>query len=142
MMAEHLSEISAVMNIDISELSTLIDDVLNDPVFMLSEELQCELLYPDEFRKAVRRGLLKVKRGRVILGSFPTVFYAYLFGRLFADDYSDSVCGRAMWGRGGEKFPAAELQRYFHVGNLKQTRGNCIGVRVPDKYQMVDSLFV
>lgn len=123
------------------DVMSLLKEVLEDPVEMLPEELQCRLLYSEAFREAVRAGLLTVKGGRVVTNRFSGVLYAYLFGRLFADDYPECVYGRTLWGRGGEIFPVAELQRYFHVRNLKQLRWNSIGNRVPRNHQVVDRVF-
>lgn len=146
---EHVSARQVENRFDLSEVDmtlmknvlSLLKDALDDPVEMLPEELQCRLLYPEAFRKAVRTGLLSVKGGRVVTNRFNGVLYAYLFGRLFADDYPECVCGRMLWGRGGEFFPVAVLQRYFLVRNLKQLRWNSIGNRVPKDHQVVDSVF-
>lgn len=116
---------SEIINLLPRELQDCLDD-MNEKVFCL----------------AFARGFIYLRDGMVKTRFQSTKLLSYFCGRCFAHDSSERVFKRYVWRKGNRPFPASELERFFNVTNLRETRKNDMDVKIPKGFEDVDNLFV
>jgi len=113
----------------------------------LNAVLPVELKLPqDRMRvlvKAVKRGVVSVKKGGLVWHSDKAMLLAYFCGRLWSGDYVKVVrsTGERMLMAGPIPFPSTALEDVFGSKNLRQYRSQLMNQKLLGVHLAVDELF-
>lgn len=113
--------------------------LVNQLPFKLRRRVQMDVMC-----RAMGQHLMEIDQsGRLCWLAGNYTLLAYFCGRMFSGDHGRFIRrkGTYVWVLGKEPFPAAELNRFFGVNNLKQLRHQRVNLALPECWQLVDSLF-
>lgn len=137
LLLEHRQEISAWFDPNDSPTDNTLD-----PVLLLPKNLRKKLRHRKAFRNAFSLGYISIDEGEVVSHFRSVAMLAYFCGRCFSDD-TVLIRHRYRYIQTSDiSFPAAELERFFGVSHLRDSRKNLMNKKIPAWYQTIDNLFI